>query len=433
VIVLTRRASSPIPLEVEGVTPDKLAPLSALEVAKLPVYHGNRREDLGVWFDVAGDAAAGVIRFAGDTATVKHIAAGMATGRIEVEGGVGMHAGAGMRGGTLTVHGDAGDWLGAEMKGGMIAVLGSAGSQVGAAYRGSRRGMTGGEIHVRGSAGDEVGLLMRRGLIAVGGACGSFAGASMIAGSVFAFGPLGGRAGAGMKRGTVFAGGGVGELPPSFRECCDYAPTFLPTYLRHIAQAGVIPVGRAPVRVRCYRGDRLHGGTGEVLVCEPGAGPRPVPAADFVVREYRPVDAPALLGVFRAAIRRTAASDYNPAQIRAWGSDEIDPVRWAARFDGRYVRVAEVAGEPVGFAELNPDGYLDRVYVSPDHNRRGVGRALMRELITEARQRGLARLWVEVSLTARPFFEAAGFRMVAPQVVACRGAELVNYRMEKAI
>jgi formylmethanofuran dehydrogenase subunit C len=287
VLVLTRRASSPIPLEVEGIIPEKLAGLSPLEVAHLPVFHGNRTEPLGEWFDVSGDAAAGVVRYTGDTATVKHVGAGMTCGRVEVEGGVGMHAGAGMRGGSLAVRGDAGDWLGAELTGGAIAVFGSAGSQVGAAYRGSRRGMTGGEIHVRGSAGDEVGLLMRRGLIAVGGACGEFAGASMIAGSVFVFGPLGGRAGAGMKRGTVFAGGGVTDLPPSFRESCGYAPTFLPLYLRHVARNGVIPVGRTAARVRCWRGDLLHGGTGEVLVADAAPG--------FVTRDYRPADADALL------------------------------------------------------------------------------------------------------------------------------------------
>lgn len=263
-IVLTRRAASPIPLEVEGVTPDRVAPLSAADVATLPVFHGNRTDPLGEWFDVSGDPSDGAIRFAGDTATVKHIGAGMTGGTIEVEGGAGMHAGAGMRGGTLTIHGNAGDWLGAELRGGTIRVFGNAGSQVGAAYRGSRRGMTGGEIHVRGNAGDEVALLMRRGLIAVGGGCGAFAAASMIAGSVFVFGRVGLRCGAGMKRGTVFAGGGA-DLPASFREACGFAPTFLPLYFRHVARAGVIPVGRAAARVTCWRGDVLHGGTGEVL------------------------------------------------------------------------------------------------------------------------------------------------------------------------
>lgn len=425
-LVLTRRASSPIPLEVEGIIPEKLAGLPLAEIARLPVSHGNRAEPLGEWFDVTGDAADDAIRFAGDTTTVKHVGAGMTRGQVEVESGAGMHAGARMRGGTLRIHGDAGDWLGAEMKGGTIAVFGSAGSQVGAAYRGSRRGMTGGEIHVRGSAGDEVGLLMRRGLIAVGGSCGQFAGASMIAGSVFVFGSLGGRAGAGMKRGTVLAGGGVVDLPPSFRESCRYNPAFLPLAFRHVARAGVIPVGRAAVRVRCWRGDLLHGGTGEVLVSD---GQTRAPGPHFALREYRPADAPALLDVFRAAIRRTAAVDYNPAQVRAWS--DADTATWAPRFEGRYVRVAEVNGEPVGFAELEADGHIDRVFVSPDHGRRGVGRALLTDLLAEASRRGLTRVWSEVSLTARPLFEAVGFRVLAPQVVTCRGEEFVNFRMER--
>jgi formylmethanofuran dehydrogenase subunit C len=429
VIVLTRRAASPIPLEVDGVTPDRVAPLSAAEVAKLAVSHGNRTDPLGEWFEVTGDPSDGGIRFAGDTATVKHIGAGMSAGTIEVEGGAGMHAGAGMRGGTLTVHGTAADWLGAEMRGGTIRVLGDAGSQVGAAYRGSRRGMSGGEIHVRGNAGDEIGLLMRRGLIAVGGGCGAFAAASMIAGSVFVFGRVGPGCGAGMKRGTVFAGGGA-VLPASFRLACGYTPTFLPLYSRHVARAGVIPVGRSAPRATCWRGDVLHGGTGEVLV------PEDAPAAAAgaaVVRAFRPADAPALLALFRDTIRRVNAKDYGAEEIRAWASDDIDPGHWAARFTGRFVRVAEVGGVPVGFAELEGDGHIDRVYTAADYQRCGVGRALVGELIDEARRRGMSLLRVEASITARPFFGAMGFVVVARQSVACRGAELVNYRMERRL
>jgi putative acetyltransferase len=51
-------------------------------------------------------------------------------------------------------------------------------------------------------------------------------------------------------------------------------------------------------------------------------------------------------------------------------------------------------------------------------------------VVTEARRLGLARLFTEASITARPFFEAQGFAMLAPQVVWCRGAEFVNFRME---
>jgi putative acetyltransferase len=152
-----------------------------------------------------------------------------------------------------------------------------------------------------------------------------------------------------------------------------------------------------------------------------------------MLRPYRPDDAPALLALFRETIRRINCRDYSPAQIAAWASDDIDTVRWFGRFSGRYVPVGEEAGCPVGFAELESNGHIDRVYVSADHQRRGIGQQLLAALMAEARRVGLARLYTEASITARPFFEAQGFAVLAPQVVVCRGVEFVNYRMERVL
>ena len=37
------------------------------------------------------------------------------------------------------------------------------------------------------------------------------------------------------------------------------------------------------------------------------------------------------------------------------------------------------------------------------------------------------------SVTARPFFERHGFRVIAPQTVAKRGQSLLNFRMDKPL
>lgn len=264
---LTLRAPSSIPLELDGITPERVASLSPLEAATLPVQHGNRSEPLGEFFEVAPDPTGRAdLHFAGDTRNVKLIGARMSSGSIFVEGPVGMHAGAQMAGGSLTLESSAGGWLGAEMRGGSIEVRGHAGDQVGAAYRGSRRGMTGGTILVRGSAGDELGLLMRRGLIVVERSCGEFAGASMIAGTVVLLDDVGARCGAGMKRGTILAARNP-PLPSSFGFACEYRPSFLPLLVKHVAGLGAnVPAGFGVGAVRCFRGDRLTGGKGEVLV-----------------------------------------------------------------------------------------------------------------------------------------------------------------------
>ncbi len=148
------------------------------------------------------------------------------------------------------------------------------------------------------------------------------------------------------------------------------------------------------------------------------------------VRSYREEDGPALLALFRDTIRRVNARDYSPEQIRAWASDEIEVAQWTARFEGRFAVVAEMETQPVGFAELEPSGHLDRFFVSADQQRRGIGARMLKAVVAEARRLGIERLFTEASLTARPFFEAQGFRTLASQVVISRGAEFVNYRME---
>jgi putative acetyltransferase len=151
------------------------------------------------------------------------------------------------------------------------------------------------------------------------------------------------------------------------------------------------------------------------------------------LRPYRPDDGPALLALFRDTIRRVNSRDYSPTQIAAWASDDIDTGSWFGRFTRRFVPVAEEAGRPVGFAELEPDGHIDRVYVSADHQRRGIGRQLLAAVMAEAQRVGIARLFTEASITARPFFEAQGFAVLTPQVVRCRGVEFVNYQMEREL
>ena len=89
------------------------------------------------------------------------------------------------------------------------------------------------------------------------------------------------------------------------------------------------------------------------------------------LRAYREEDAPALLALFRDTIRRVNARDYSPEQVRAWASEDIDPGGWAGRFAGRFAVVVESGERAIGFADLEPDGHIDRFFVSADHQRRG--------------------------------------------------------------
>ena len=85
---------------------------------------------------------------------------------------------------------------------------------------------------------------------------------SMIAGTIVGSCGFGPRAGAGMKRGTLIACGPT-EVAPGFRYSCDYEPAYLDLLRRQYHHT--LP---RPRTVRCYRGDILTGGRGELLVLE---------------------------------------------------------------------------------------------------------------------------------------------------------------------
>lgn len=264
-LTLTLHTPPPVPVELAGVVPDRIHAMNLGDISHLPVLCGNRTEPLGTYFSVAGDPSDAAVRIDGDCSRVKRIGAGMAAGTMTVAGLAGMHAGAGMTGGTLTIDGDAGDWLAAELRGGTVRVRGDAGDQCAAAYRGSRHGVRGGVVIVHGGVGAEAGLLMRRGILVVGGCTGEFAGASMIAGTLVAA-AVGRHAGAGMKRGTLVVGREP-NWPPGFRFSCVYEPAYmglLAAWLRELDAPPPAGLGTRPVR--CYRGDIIHGGDGEVLV-----------------------------------------------------------------------------------------------------------------------------------------------------------------------
>jgi formylmethanofuran dehydrogenase subunit C len=263
-------ADAPLSIDLDGITPDRLATLTAAEIAALPVTADGRRRPLGTLFTVGGDMADGRIDCGGDFSRVHRVGAGMAAGTMTVRGDVGRHAGEGMTGGTLTISGNAGDWLAAEMTGGSVRVGGRAGDNVAGALPGSPVGMRGGVVVVEGDAGCLAGARMRRGLLAIGGDCGEAAAFEMRAGTVLVAGRAGRRPGMGMRRGTLIFPGTIPDLPPTFTRGAVWTPTILRLLANRLDRAGFRPGGRPPdqwtsAAWQQWHGDAIEGGRGEIF------------------------------------------------------------------------------------------------------------------------------------------------------------------------
>ena len=143
----------------------------------------------------------------------------------------------------------------------------------------------------------------------------------------------------------------------------------------------------------------------------------------LTVRPYRPSDCPILAELFYQTVHGVCGRDYTTQQLDAWDDGQVDLVAWDASFQAHTTLVAEWDGMVAGFADLAGDGYLDRLYVHRDYQRRGIAAALCDGLPG-------ARL-THASLTARPFFERRGWRVEREQQVERHGVKLTNFVMAR--
>jgi putative acetyltransferase len=150
-------------------------------------------------------------------------------------------------------------------------------------------------------------------------------------------------------------------------------------------------------------------------------------------RPYAAADLEPLIALFRTSVRHLAGGDYTLGQVLAWAPDDIDPDGWRARLAASSTWVAAADGRMAGFISLEWDGHIDLLYIHPDFQSRGVASMLLWRLEASAEARGLVRLFTEASITAKPFFERRGFRVIAAQTVLRRGQALANFRMERRL
>jgi len=151
----------------------------------------------------------------------------------------------------------------------------------------------------------------------------------------------------------------------------------------------------------------------------------------YIIRHVAPQDLDGLLTVFTETIRRTCQRDYSEEQRTVWVSSAKDTEKWRKRMHTQYFLVAELDAQIVGFASLDQGYFIDFMYVHPDFLRRGIAHQLFVQLQAEANHQGHRTLFSDVSITARPFFESKGFRVVRENVHVREGVELINFRMER--
>lgn len=129
------------------------------------------------------------------------------------------------------------------------------------------------------------------------------------------------------------------------------------------------------------------------------------------IRDARPEDEAAWRGLWAQYL------DFYDVHLTA----EVTSATWARLMDPQSpmkMRLAEMTGAPVGFAihmhhpstwVLGDDCYLEDLFLAPEARGKGLGRALIDDLIALARARGWHRLYWhtdEDNATARKLYDS---------------------------
>lgn len=142
-------------------------------------------------------------------------------------------------------------------------------------------------------------------------------------------------------------------------------------------------------------------------------------------------DLPAMKALYRDTILTVCRKDYTEEQVKIWSSSVNKEERWLDVVVNQLVLLAEIDGVLVGFGTLKNYNYIDFFYVHKDFQGMGIARELLNRLLDEATSHGEKLLTSDISLTAKPFFEKHGFKVVAEQENIRGEVILINYKMMK--
>lgn len=142
-------------------------------------------------------------------------------------------------------------------------------------------------------------------------------------------------------------------------------------------------------------------------------------------------DPPLLREVFTTSVHQNAAGHYTKEQLDAWAPSQYDAEEWEQLLVRLQPFVVEHDGLLVGFADLQPNGYIDRFYVRGGWSRRGIGTAMLDYILDLAWDRSIPVLTAHVSLAAQPLFLHHGFVIVHHEDKEVRGQVLKRALMQR--
>lgn len=146
------------------------------------------------------------------------------------------------------------------------------------------------------------------------------------------------------------------------------------------------------------------------------------------IRRYKSEDCMEVLQLFYNTVHTINAGDYNKEQLNVWATGKEDMEKWNKSLLENYSLVVIEDRIIAGFGDIDKTGYLDRLYVHKNYQRRGIATLICTELEQAVEAE---KIVTHASVTARRFFEKRGYEVVKEQHIEREKIFLTNYVMEK--
>ena len=149
------------------------------------------------------------------------------------------------------------------------------------------------------------------------------------------------------------------------------------------------------------------------------------------LRRYISSDLPNIAALFRETILKINVRDYSQEQVHIWSGRWQDLMERDAWFHAMYTLVAVNDSRLVGYGNVDDTGYVDHLYVRWDCQGQGIASEILQALESRCRKLQISTVTVHASITARPFFEKHGYKVIREQLVELCGTMFINYAMAK--
>ena len=100
----------------------------------------------------------------------------------------------------------------------------------------------------------------------------------------------------------------------------------------------------------------------------------------MTIREYKSSDCKELAELFYNTVHTINAKDYTKEQLDVWATGQIDLEKWNLSFQEHYSIVAVDDDIIIGFGDIDKTGYLNRLFVHKDYQKKGVATAICDKL-----------------------------------------------------